>query len=45
MSEAKKNNVKILPVDSEHSAIFQCLNGEKNKEIRKNNINCIRWTI
>ena len=33
MEEAKKNNVKILPVDSEHSAIFQCLNGENNKEI------------
>ena len=33
MEEAKKNNVKILPVDSEHSAIFQCLNGESNKEI------------
>ena len=29
MSEAKKNNVEILPVDSEHSAIFQCLNGER----------------
>ncbi len=25
MSEAKKNNVKILPIDSEHSAILQCL--------------------
>ncbi len=35
MSEAKKYNVKILPVDSEHSAIFQCLNGEQNKEIEK----------
>ncbi|MEF9991643.1 MAG: 1-deoxy-D-xylulose-5-phosphate reductoisomerase [Romboutsia sp.] len=35
MSEAKKHNVKILPVDSEHSAIFQCLNGEKNREIEK----------
>jgi 1-deoxy-D-xylulose-5-phosphate reductoisomerase len=35
MSEAKKHNVAILPVDSEHSAIFQCLNGEKNKEIEK----------
>lgn len=28
---AKKNNVSILPVDSEHSAIFQCLQGCKNK--------------
>ncbi|CEH35034.1 1-deoxy-D-xylulose-5-phosphate reductoisomerase [Romboutsia lituseburensis] len=35
MSEARKHNVSILPVDSEHSAIFQCLNGEKNKEIEK----------
>ena len=33
MEEAKKRNVDILPVDSEHSAIFQCLNGENNKEI------------
>lgn len=29
---AKENNVKILPVDSEHSAIFQCLNN--NKEVK-----------
>lgn len=28
MEAAKKQGVKILPVDSEHSAIFQCLNGE-----------------
>ena len=27
---AKENKVKILPVDSEHSAIFQCLVGEQN---------------
>ncbi len=27
---AKQNNVNILPVDSEHSAIFQCLTGELN---------------
>lgn len=35
MKEARKNNVDILPVDSEHSAIFQCLNGEKKKNIDK----------
>lgn len=35
MSEAKKNNVKILPVDSEHSAIFQCLQGCKSKDMVK----------
>lgn len=33
MEEARKRNVDILPVDSEHSAIFQCLNGENKKEI------------
>lgn len=35
MREAKKNNVEILPVDSEHSAIFQCLNGERKQDIEK----------
>lgn len=35
MSEAKKYGVNILPVDSEHSAIFQALNGENKKEIEK----------
>jgi 1-deoxy-D-xylulose-5-phosphate reductoisomerase len=32
--EAKKSGAKILPVDSEHSAIWQCLRGEKNKARR-----------
>lgn len=31
MREAEKNGVKILPVDSEHSAIFQCLEGCHDK--------------
>ena len=35
MQEAKKNNVKIIPVDSEHSAIFQALNGENRKNLKK----------
>ena len=35
MSKAKENNVKILPVDSEHSAIFQSLSGYANKDINK----------
>jgi 1-deoxy-D-xylulose-5-phosphate reductoisomerase len=35
MPLAKKNNVNIIPVDSEHSAIFQCLNGENHKELKK----------
>jgi 1-deoxy-D-xylulose-5-phosphate reductoisomerase len=32
---ARKHNVKILPVDSEHSAIFQCLVGEEHNPIEK----------
>ncbi|MDQ0227573.1 1-deoxy-D-xylulose-5-phosphate reductoisomerase [Metabacillus niabensis] len=32
---AKKHNVSILPVDSEHSAIFQCLQGENEKSIER----------
>lgn len=35
MSLAKEKGVKILPVDSEHSAIFQCLNGEHSGQIDK----------
>lgn len=35
MKMAEEYNVKILPVDSEHSAIFQSLNGENRKEIDK----------
>lgn len=35
MESAKNNGVQILPVDSEHSAIFQCLNGENKSEIFK----------
>ncbi|MBN2372374.1 1-deoxy-D-xylulose-5-phosphate reductoisomerase [bacterium] len=32
-SLAKKKGVNILPVDSEHSAIFQCLQGRKREEV------------
>ena len=32
---AEETGVKILPVDREHSAIFQCLNGESRKEPKK----------
>lgn len=35
MSEAKKYNVNIIPVDSEHSAIFQSMKSGKYDEIRK----------
>jgi 1-deoxy-D-xylulose-5-phosphate reductoisomerase len=35
MKEAKRNRVKIIPVDSEHSAVSQCLEGHKISEIRR----------
>lgn len=35
MDLIKKHNTKILPVDSEHSAIFQCLQGSNDRELRK----------
>lgn len=35
MNMAKEYNVSIMPIDSEHGAIFQCLNGERKSEIKK----------
>ena len=35
MEEARKHNVPLLPVDSEHSALFQALNGENPKRLSR----------
>tara|TARA_B110000263_G_scaffold241199_1_gene245190 strand:- start:838 stop:2001 length:1164 start_codon:yes stop_codon:yes gene_type:complete len=35
MDKANNNNVKIFPVDSEHSAIWQCLKGEEKADINR----------
>jgi len=35
MSEARKYGVRVLAVDSEHSAIFQCLDGKPPESVRK----------
>ncbi len=35
LEEIRKVDIKLLPVDSEHSAIFQCLQGNNPKELRK----------
>lgn len=35
IKSAKKNGVNIYPVDSEHSAIFQCLQGNKKSQVNK----------
>ncbi len=35
MTEARKHGVRVLAVDSEHSAIFQCLDGKPSASVRK----------
>ena len=40
MDEIRKNNANLMPIDSEHSAIFQCLNGENINEVSKITITC-----
>jgi 1-deoxy-D-xylulose-5-phosphate reductoisomerase len=35
MREARDNDVNVLPVDSEHNAIFQCLEGKNSLDIRR----------
>lgn len=45
MKKAKEKWVQILPVDSEHSAIFQCLNGENKKAIKRLLITASGWAL
>jgi 1-deoxy-D-xylulose-5-phosphate reductoisomerase len=35
MREARDNDVNVLPVDSEHNAIFQCLEGKRSLDVRR----------
>ncbi len=35
MKAAKRKGVKILPVDSEHNAIFQCLQGDQQNQVKR----------
>jgi 1-deoxy-D-xylulose-5-phosphate reductoisomerase len=35
MREARDNDVRVLPVDSEHNAIFQCMEGKSSLDIRR----------
>jgi 1-deoxy-D-xylulose-5-phosphate reductoisomerase len=35
MSLAQERGVPVLPIDSEHSAIFQCLNGERRSSVKR----------
>ncbi len=40
MDAVTKNGVTLMPIDSEHSAIFQCLNGEKMDAVSKITLTC-----
>ena len=40
MDLVDKKNVSLKPIDSEHSAIFQCLNGNERKDVKKLIITC-----
>ena len=40
MSAAKRRGVDIMPIDSEHSAIMQCLEGERRQSVRNLIITC-----
>ena len=35
MREASDNDVNVLPVDSEHNAVFQCLEGKSSSDVRR----------
>lgn len=40
MQEVRKTNVKLIPVDSEHNAIFQCLDGREDQSFRRILLTC-----
>ncbi|MBS3097918.1 1-deoxy-D-xylulose-5-phosphate reductoisomerase [Candidatus Woesearchaeota archaeon] len=40
MEKVKQHNISLMPIDSEHSAIWQCLNGEDKKTVNKITITC-----
>ncbi|MFC1769065.1 1-deoxy-D-xylulose-5-phosphate reductoisomerase [Nanoarchaeota archaeon] len=40
MELANRKGVNIFPVDSEHSGIFQCINGERKEDIKKIILTC-----
>ena len=40
MPEVKKSGITLMPIDSEHSALFQCLSGEHKKHVHKLILTC-----
>jgi 1-deoxy-D-xylulose-5-phosphate reductoisomerase len=45
MREARENGVHVLPVDSEHNAIFQCLEGKVSQKQKHPTSNADSWTL
>ena len=46
MREARGNGVHVLPVDSEHNAIFQCLEGKRSTlNAQRSTQKALRWTF
>src|SRR5881394_3035534 len=46
MREARDNEVRVLPVDSEHNAIFQCLEGKRSTlNAQRSTSNTESWTL
>jgi 1-deoxy-D-xylulose-5-phosphate reductoisomerase len=45
MREARENGVNVLPVDSEHNAIFQCLEGRIRESGKRSTLNAQRPTL
>jgi len=40
MEKVKQHRVNIMPVDSEHSALYQCLNGERRAKVKRLILTC-----
>ena len=45
MTHAQNKGVLVLPVDSEHNAIFQCLEGETKRADRKSDLDRVRRPV
>ena len=40
MREVRKHGITLMPIDSEHSAIFQCLQGQRRKDLKRIILTC-----
>ena len=45
MDAVKRRGVKLLPVDSEHSAVFQCIQGSAGNQDQKTDTDSVRRSV